>query len=245
MEAMAKYDYEATASDELGFAKGERLKVLKTSGNWFKAELDGTRGFVPKNFIDIHLPSWYQEDCSRSDAEDVLMSQPVGSFVIRGSQSSAMSDFSISVRHAADVQHFKVLGNSRGQYYLWSEKFPSINQLVEHYKHNSVSRQTQIFLQETQQQQKKEAVGDRPSVPAPPLPDRSSIPVTAPALREHIPSPTMQVRALYGFYAEEKDELDFDAGDVITVLDHSDYSWWRGELRGKTGLFPSNYTTSL
>lgn len=55
-------------------------------------------------------------------------------------------------RHAADVQHFKVMRDSRGQYYLWSKKFPSLNQLVDHYKKNSISKLSQTFLQETQEQ---------------------------------------------------------------------------------------------
>uniref|UniRef100_A0A3B4YVN4 Osteoclast-stimulating factor 1 n=1 Tax=Seriola lalandi dorsalis TaxID=1841481 RepID=A0A3B4YVN4_SERLL len=211
MEAAAKYDFEATADDELSFRKGEKLKILQTTGNWYKAELNGAEGFVPKNFISIHLPSWYQEDASRSDAEEKLMSQPVGAFLIRGSQSAALGDFSISVRHATDVQHFKVLQDGRGQYKLWSEKFPSLNQLVEFYKKNTVSKHTQIFLQETQQQ--------------------------------HIYSE--KVKALYSFHAEDTDELEFSVGDIIEVLECSDQAWWRGQLRGRTGLFPSNYTSPI
>lgn len=56
---------------------------------------------------------------------------------------------------------------------------------------------------------------------------------------------SMQVKALYNFTAEEDDELGFSAGDVIEVLDCSDESWWKGRLRGKSGLFPANYTTQL
>ncbi|XP_041641575.1 GRB2-related adapter protein 2b [Cheilinus undulatus] len=239
MEATAKFDFEATAPDELSFRKGEQLKILQTSGNWYKAEHNGDLGFVPKNFINLHLPSWYQEDCSRTDAKEMLMSQPVGAFVIRGSQTSA-GDFSITVRHAEDVQHFKVLRNSRGQYYLWTEKFPSLNQLVQHYKNNSISIQTQIFLKEMQQQPNR-GLDSKHSAPAPP-PARCP-PVPAP--RQHKPSPKRQVRALYSFHAEETDELGFDVGDIIEVLECSDKAWWKGQLRGKTGLFPSNYTKPL
>lgn len=53
------------------------------------------------------------------------------------------------------------------------------------------------------------------------------------------------VKALYDFTAEEDDELSFCAGDVIDVLDCSDASWWKGRLRGNSGLFPANYTTQL
>ncbi|MGH0182375.1 UNVERIFIED_CONTAM: hypothetical protein FKN15_009006 [Acipenser sinensis] len=48
----------------------------------------------------------------------------------------------------------------------------------------------------------------------------------------------VRVRGLYDFIAEESDELGFRAGDVIEVLDQSDSAWWRGRLRGQTGLFP-------
>lgn len=54
-------------------------------------------------------------------------------------------------RHETDVQHLKVMRDSRGQYYVWSEKFSSLNQLVEHYKENSISKQSEVFLQETEQ----------------------------------------------------------------------------------------------
>ncbi|KAM7010116.1 GRB2-related adapter protein 2b [Tautogolabrus adspersus] len=239
MEALAKYDYEATSSDELSFRKGERLKIRQTTGNWYKAELDGVEGFVPKNFINFHLPSWYQEHFSRSDAQEKLMLQYEGAFIIRGSQNSAAGSFSISVRHAEDVQHFKVLQDSRGQYFLWSEKFTSLNQLVEHYKNNSISLNSGIFLKETQQ---SAGLDIQTSLPAP-RPHPSCPPVPAP--RQHKASSTRQVRALYSFHAEETDELDFNVGDVIQVLECSDEAWWRGQLRGKTGLFPSNYTIPL
>ncbi|KAM9363774.1 GRB2-related adapter protein 2b [Symphorus nematophorus] len=240
MEATAKYDFKATVDDELSFRKGDQLKILQTTGKWYRAELSGVEGFVPQNFINIHLPSWYQEDYSRSDAQEKLMSQPVGAFLIRGSQNAAPGGFSISVRHAADVQHFKVMRDSRGQYYLWSEKFPSLNQLVEYYKNNSIAKQSQIFLQETQQQEKGGSKSLTP-LPAPPLSGGPPLP----APRQHKASSTLQVRALYNFHAEESDELEFNVGDIINVLECSDPAWWKGQLRGKTGLFPSNYTTPM
>ena len=56
---------------------------------------------------------------------------------------------------------------------------------------------------------------------------------------------TIKVKALYDFTVEEDDELGFSSGDVIEVLDRSDATWWKGRLRGKSGLFPANYTSPL
>lgn len=58
-------------------------------------------------------------------------------------------------------------------------------------------------------------------------------------------SSLMQVKALYDFTAEETDELGFNAGDVIEVLEQTDNSWWKGRLRGRCGLIPANYTIPL
>ncbi|XP_058867571.1 SH3 and cysteine-rich domain-containing protein 3-like isoform X1 [Acipenser ruthenus] len=47
--------------------------------------------------------------------------------------------------------------------------------------------------------------------------------------------------ALYRFKALEKDDLDFHAGDRITVIDDSNEEWWRGKIGEKSGYLPANY----
>ncbi|EEC10668.1 Rho/RAC guanine nucleotide exchange factor, putative [Ixodes scapularis] len=54
-----------------------------------------------------------------------------------------------------------------------------------------------------------------------------------------------QVRALFPFVAQHEDELSFQKGQVVTVLSKEDPSWWKGELGGHVGLFPSNYVEPL
>ncbi|KAM7394657.1 hypothetical protein PAMP_021444 [Pampus punctatissimus] len=218
-----------------------RQKVLQTNGNWYKAELNEVKGFVPKNYININLPSWYQVDASRSGATEKLMSQHVGTFLVRGSQNA---DFSISVRYAADVKHLKVLRDSRGQYHIWSETFPSLNQLVEYYTKNSISKQTPIFLQETQQQQRG---GSHyfPPLPCPVLTPQRPNYTPVPTPRKKKTASTPQVRALYSFKAKRVEELEFTAGDIIKVLECSHQTWWKGQLGDKTGVFPSSFTKPI
>ncbi|TSK62649.1 Growth factor receptor-bound protein 2-B [Bagarius yarrelli] len=219
MEAIGKFDFTATADDELSFRKGD---VIKARDNWYRAERHGQQGFVPRNYITLDVPSWFKEDMSRRESENSLMPQPIGSFIIRGSQSSP-GNFSISVRHETDVQHFKVLQNENGMYFLWSEKFSSLNELVNYYTLNSISKQCSIRL----------------------LSDHRSLINAAPGPRPVPQASLVKVKALYDFTAEEQDELNFSAGDVIEVLDQSESFWWVGRVRGKKGLFPANYITSL
>ncbi|GAA5852461.1 hypothetical protein JCM9279_003455 [Rhodotorula babjevae] len=53
------------------------------------------------------------------------------------------------------------------------------------------------------------------------------------------------VRGLYDFEGESSDELPFRRGDTIRVLEKVSDEWWRGELRGRTGIFPTNYIEEL
>ncbi len=57
----ALYDYEARATDELAFKKGQKLKILNstdgTDGHWWQAELVGDTsrgkqtGYIPSNYV--------------------------------------------------------------------------------------------------------------------------------------------------------------------------------------------------
>lgn len=54
-----------------------------------------------------------------------------------------------------------------------------------------------------------------------------------------------RVRALFDFQPTEPGELEFKKGDVIAVLESVYRDWWRGSLKGKTGIFPLNYVEKL
>lgn len=54
-----------------------------------------------------------------------------------------------------------------------------------------------------------------------------------------------RVRALFDFVPTEPGELEFKKGDVIAVLESVYKDWWRGSLKGKTGIFPLNYVEKL
>uniref|UniRef100_A0A7N8WW85 Intersectin 2b n=1 Tax=Mastacembelus armatus TaxID=205130 RepID=A0A7N8WW85_9TELE len=55
------------------------------------------------------------------------------------------------------------------------------------------------------------------------------------------PQPVCQVIAIYDYTAANEDEMSFSKGQLINVLDKNNPDWWKGELNGETGLFPTNY----
>ena len=54
-----------------------------------------------------------------------------------------------------------------------------------------------------------------------------------------------RVRALFDFTPSESGELAFRKGDIIAVLESVFKDWWKGSLKGQTGIFPLNYVEKL
>lgn len=53
--------------------------------------------------------------------------------------------------------------------------------------------------------------------------------------------PTMWVRALYDYNADDRTSLSFRQGDKIQVITQLASGWWDGYINGVRGWFPSNY----
>ncbi|XP_059021066.1 intersectin-1-like [Mustela lutreola] len=71
-------------------------------------------------------------------------------------------------------------------------------------------------------------------------PGTSKITPTEPPKPTALP-PVCQVIGMYDYSAQNDDELAFSKGQIINVLNKDDPDWWRGEVSGQVGLFPSNY----
>lgn len=149
MEAIAAHSYAPPDpdSDELPFQAGDKLLILNYGdpANWYRAMKDRQIGMVPENYLKIKRPSWYLGRFGRLAAEQVLRGSHEGAFLVRLSESSPM-DFSLSVNCPTSVQHYRILTDEEHRYFLWNTRFDSLNELVDHYRTDTVSRTNQIFL---------------------------------------------------------------------------------------------------
>uniref|UniRef100_A0A8C0LHM1 Intersectin 1 n=1 Tax=Canis lupus dingo TaxID=286419 RepID=A0A8C0LHM1_CANLU len=71
-------------------------------------------------------------------------------------------------------------------------------------------------------------------------PGTSKITPTEPPKPTAFPA-VCQVIGVYDYSAQNDDELAFSKGQIINVLNKDDPDWWKGEVNGQVGLFPSNY----
>ncbi|RXM93401.1 Proto-oncogene tyrosine-protein kinase LCK [Acipenser ruthenus] len=147
---VATYSYEPTHSEDLGFQKGEKLKILsKDGGEWFMAQslATGKTGFVPHNFVakldTMETEPWFFKDISRVDAARQLLApgNTQGSFMIRESETSKGS-YSLTVRDFDQeqgdiVKHYKIRNLDNGGYYITPRiGFNNLTELVQHYMQN-------------------------------------------------------------------------------------------------------------
>ncbi len=125
--------------------------------------------------------SWFYGSMSRADAEKILLQkdpntqrhqQPDGAFLLRMCESSP-GDFSLSVKYKFNLlfciiilqsflfsfrcqdqaQHFKILRDGMGKYFLWVVKFDSINELIEYHRTTSVNRGQNLLLKDMHSEQ--------------------------------------------------------------------------------------------
>ncbi|NXL61696.1 GRAP protein, partial [Chordeiles acutipennis] len=218
MESVALYSFQPTEKDELPFQKGDTLKV-RGAGGGGDVTLGCPRVLRGAGVAEPGAPRrWYVGRISRQLAEEQLLKRKhLGAFLIRDSE-SAPGEFSISVNYGQHVQHFKVLRERNGKYYLWEEKFNSLNELVDFYRTTTIAKKQQIFLRDEDQTQEVPS-GD----------------VRRPKF----------VQAQFDFSGHDGSQLPFLRGDIIEVLDCPDPNWWQGKIYGRVGLFPRNYVHPL
>ncbi|XP_071756516.1 tyrosine-protein kinase Lck [Centroberyx gerrardi] len=144
---VAIYSYEPTHNDDLGFEKGDKLKIInKDDPEWYMAEslITGQRGYIPHNFVatmnTMETEPWFFKNLSRNDAIRLLLApgNTQGSFLIRESETTPGS-YSLSVREldhmsGENIKHYRIRNMDNGGYYITAKiSFNSLKELVQHH----------------------------------------------------------------------------------------------------------------
>ena len=94
---------------------------------------------------ESRYPPWYHGPISRQKAEFLLSSGINGSFLVRGSE-SVKGQRSISLRFEGRVYHYRIQEDDDGALFVSAEeRFPSVDDLVEHHAKTSDGLVTQLL----------------------------------------------------------------------------------------------------
>lgn len=59
------------------------------------------------------------------------------------------------------------------------------------------------------------------------------------------PSSGRRCKVLYPYQPEKEDELELQIGDIIDIVAEVEEGWWKGSLKNRTGVFPSNFVAEI
>jgi len=127
-----------------------------------------------------------------------------------------------------------------------TEGFTSTNRSSGKYKRESKSSPSKDYEPVTSHNGKITTNGH-----SPPTQDITDIP--SGATTDHLPPGVLyQVKAAYKYQAEDVDELQFEVGEIVNVIEYEDpeeqeEGWLMGikESTGQKGLFPANFTRPI
>ncbi|XP_069680534.1 SH3 domain-containing kinase-binding protein 1 isoform X2 [Periplaneta americana] len=241
VEAVVEFDYVAQETDELTLRKGDVITNIKTQpGGWWEGTLNGKRGMFPDNFVKV------SESDSTKDSNAVTVRSNSGRRckVLFSYQPANEDELKLQVDDVIDILAEVEEGWWKGRLGETVGVFPSnfVTEIVD-------ARPTGVRKARTSSREEaSESDGELSTSVS--SPDSSQVldsvgkpdqDTEAPVLP---PKPVKEVcRVLFPYDAANDDELTLKEGDVITLLsrDVADKGWWRGELKGKVGVFPDNF----
>jgi len=244
---IALFTYESTEPGDLMFQQGDVIMVTEKHGEWWTGQLGGISGIFPSNYV---------QKIEETEAEPASEPTPSPQIVAQSSQSDPV--VSSNKAPVYGLGRAPSVKKRKGEVAVTIAPYESTSseqltlqrgQLVMVRKKS----ETGWWEGEIQTRGKQRQIGwfpasfvklktsRRMSIPdesEPPMPD-AQCPGDAPTPDPNAPKEL--VVAQFAYEAQNDDELTFQADDVISVVNKDDQAWWKGELRGAVGLFPSNY----
>ncbi|XP_055546870.1 SH3 domain-containing kinase-binding protein 1 isoform X2 [Wyeomyia smithii] len=256
VSAIVEYDYTAKETDELTLKKGAIITNIKIQpGGWWEGTLTATgrTGMFPDNFVRVLEP----DDKNPVVLRDKTAAQNRKCKVIYSYRENKTDELTLAVGDIIEFFEEVEEGWWRGKLNGKVGVFPSnFVEEIESASPTSANRQSSTGSKPTildgsltgslsknnslnkSRSSLNSSREDLDNVAPQTLADAPSLP----------PKPVRELcRVLFAYAPANDDELKLAEGDIITILskDLLDKGWWKGELRGKVGVFPDNFVVAL
>uniref|UniRef100_A0A8B9J1L0 Intersectin-1 n=1 Tax=Amazona collaria TaxID=241587 RepID=A0A8B9J1L0_9PSIT len=222
LQAQALYPWRAKKDNHLNFNKNDIITVLEQQDMWWFGEVQGQKGWFPKSYVKlisgpIRKSTSMDSGSSESPASLKRVASPATKATMSGEEIAQV----IASYTATGPEQLTL---APGQLILIRKKNPG-----------------GWWEGELQARGKKRQIGWFPANYVKLLsPGTSKTTPTELPKSTALPS-VCQVIGMYDYTAQNDDELAFNKGQIINVLNKEDPDWWKGEVNGQVGLFPSNY----
>lgn len=202
-------------------------KILATSKTgFFPSDAVRPCPCVPKP-VDYSSQVWFAGLMERQQAEVELMERENSTYLVRH-RSKDCNEYAISIKFNDKVKHIKILTKDGCFYIAESRLFKTVLDLVEYYKQHSLKEGFSSLDTTLQVPYQELSNGNMPK---------------AITKIGNVFSPRIVGIAVarYDFSSRDTRELSLQQGDIIRIYTKMSNGWWRGEVDGKVGWFPSTY----
>ncbi|XP_004925830.1 cytoplasmic protein NCK1 [Bombyx mori] len=230
---VAKYDYAAQGAQELDLRKNERYLLLDDSKHWWRVQNARSQsGYVPSNYVKKEKPSLFDSIKKKVKKGSGSKTLPSNSSPVRGAGPESPSA-------ARRTDAGDALGAALVKYNYQAQQPDEL----------SLTKGTRILILEKSNDgwwrgQYQGHTGWFPSNYTSEEGDNED-PVHTYAMAENVLD---IVVALYSFSSNNEQELSFEKGDRLEIVERppSDPEWYRArDHRGRLGLVPRNYLQEL
>ncbi|KAF5279390.1 hypothetical protein FQA39_LY05500 [Lamprigera yunnana] len=262
---IASYPYQSVEQGDLSFNAGDIITVVKKEGDWWTGKIDLNTGIFPCNYVQKYDPAAVingQPTMMVSSEQKVSATTPPAAVITPTDGNASQFDNEVSQITDSKAEKSPDYPSSNTQT-LKSNKKPEIASVIAPYQASSpeqlsLQRGQLIMIRkktdsgwwegELQAKGRKRQVGWFPASYVKILNSSGrtsgrTTPVSTTRIQQEVVID--KVVALYPYTAANPDELSFLKDDIISVTAREEPSWWRGELNGVSGLFPSNYVAPL
>uniref|UniRef100_A0A8C9VEW1 Vav 3 guanine nucleotide exchange factor b n=1 Tax=Scleropages formosus TaxID=113540 RepID=A0A8C9VEW1_SCLFO len=196
--------------------------------SWWEGKIPATGeiGFFPSDnvkpcpcvSINFSVIFQFAGPIERPQAEAELIDRENSTYLVRH-RSKEFAEYAISIKYNNEVKHIKILNKDGVFYIAENRKFKSILELIEYYQQNSLKE------------------GFRTLDTALLFPYRALL---------LTPRVTGIAIARYDYSARDTRELSLAEDDVVKIYTKLGANgWWKGEVNGRVGWFPSTYVEEL
>uniref|UniRef100_A0A8L0DRU7 Vav guanine nucleotide exchange factor 3 n=1 Tax=Oncorhynchus mykiss TaxID=8022 RepID=A0A8L0DRU7_ONCMY len=220
----------------LNIQQGDIIELVCADlhSSWWQGKILATRevGFFPSDAVKpcpcCLLDCRFAGPMERLQAEAELINRGNSTYLVRH-RSREFTEYAISIKYSNDVKHIKILTRDACFHIAENKKFRSILELIEYYKHHSLRegfRSLDTTLQFPYREQENAAM----------------LHTNRPGGNMFTPKVMGVAIARYDFSSRDTRELSLQEGDVVKIYTKSGANgWWRGEVSGRVGWFPSTY----
>ncbi|KAF7222145.1 transcript variant X2 [Nothobranchius furzeri] len=199
---------------------------------------------VPKP-ADYSAYLWFAGLMERYQAELELMDRDNSTYLVRH-RSKELNEYAISIKFNDKVKHIKILTKDGCFYVAESRLFKTVLDLVEYYKEHSLKEGFSSLDTTLQVPYRELSNGNMPKaitkVCSVPVGGCSFVPPSfSPFWSVFSPRVVGVAVARYDFCSKDIQELTLQKGDIIRIYTKMPNGWWKGEVDGRVGWFPSTY----